>query len=87
MPRTLQPKKLRVFSRYFEIKKAGFKNNEVLRLKIEEKSGEEINRSTFDKVMTGILISGPMAELIMRTTSELTGKKIETLWPELKDAA
>ena len=87
MPKTLQPKKLRIWDRYTVLRKAGFKSNEALRLKIQEQAKEEIRKGTFSKVMLGELISGPKATLIMGWTAELTGKKVETLWPELKDYA
>lgn len=87
MPKALQPKKLRIWERHTAVRKAGFKSNEALRLQIEEQTGQEIKKSTFSKVILGELLSGPKAELIMKAVSELVKKKIETLWPELKDAA
>ena len=87
MPKALQPKKIRTWERHTAVRKAGFRSNEALRVKIEEQTGEVIKKGTFSKVILGELLSGPKATMIMQWISKLTGKKIEVLWPEIKGAA
>ena len=87
MPKTMQSRKDLYWERVKAAHNADFRNLGDLRRKIIEVTNEEINRTTFEKVFYGILISGPKATLIMKTTAKLVGKKVETLWPELKDVA
>ncbi len=87
MPKAMQSRKDLYWERVKAAHNADFKNLGELRRKIAEVTKEEINRTTFEKVFRGLVLSGPKATLIMKTTSTLVGKKVETLWPELKDVA
>lgn len=87
MGKTLQSKKDRMRNRFKTFVAADYLSYSALHKAVQERLGETVNYPSFLKVMSGDFISGPKAERIMKTVSELVKKKIETLWPELKGAA
>lgn len=87
MAKTLQPKKIRIKNRFKAIVAANFMGYKDLYRTIQAEASADLKYDTFMKVIYGDLISGPKAELIMQTTAKLTGRKVETLWPEIKYSA
>lgn len=87
MPKSLQPKKLRINNRKKAIVAANFMSYRALFLAVQETLGTEISYGSFMKTIYGELVSGPKAEMVMETISNLVKRKVETLWPEIRENA
>lgn len=87
MGKSIQQRKKRIDERFKAIVSKNFFSYKEAHAAVEKRIGEKVAYHSFLKCMYGDFISGPKAEAIMKAVSELVKKPIETLWPELKDAA